>query len=200
MKCQGKTNKGKPCSKTVKNNYCCHHQNQCIVCYKNVKMEDKADNLCQHTMHIKCLKDTCLFCKQVIIIPPTKKSRPKGRLTHDCSICLEEVNDVTDCQLICGHGHHIACINQLVKKECPVCRGPLTFLIPTNINMKKIDQRDALYKEKLKKDQDVETRILVNQLSSRSDLDSILEKSLIEYELEDNALLFKILEESLNVQ
>src|SRR5437868_4292001 len=51
-----------------------------------------------------------------------------------CSICLCDVDTVDDCHLVCGHPHHLACIKCVRKQECPVCRGPLTFHTPINID------------------------------------------------------------------
>lgn len=42
-----------------------------------------------------------------------------------CSICLDEVPQENDAQLVCGHAHHLDCVSQLRSNSCPVCRQPL---------------------------------------------------------------------------
>lgn len=194
MKCQGKTNKGRPCTKTVKEQYCCFHLSQCVVCYKNVKIDEKADNLCKHTMHSRCVKDNCVVCKEPIYFKPIKKPS-KSRITTDCSICLEEVEEKDDCYLSCGHGHHVDCIKKLVKNECPICRSVLKFNKPTSINVKNIEKKEAVYNQQLKKEQETQTRLLVNELSNKKD--DVYELSRQQYETEQDSLLFEIMEKSI---
>lgn len=143
MYCQGKTNKGAPCTKKVKDKYCCHHKNQCVVCYSNVKNEDKADIKCEHLVHIKCINQH--KCDLPIVFNTTKKSTKI--ITTDCSICLDEVKNEDDCGLICGHGHHTECIKKIVKQECPVCRGPLKF--NKNVDISEVKKREIKYKKEL---------------------------------------------------
>lgn len=46
----------------------------------------------------------------------------------NCSVCLEKVNIEADAILICGHQHHITCVQGLTA--CPVCLVPMVLLYP----------------------------------------------------------------------
>ena len=72
----------------------------------------------------------------------------------DCSICLCPVDPTEDCQLVCQHAHHKSCLLQLLKAECPVCRGPLEFTqemditpIINNVNKEKQLQQEQQVQE-----------------------------------------------------
>lgn len=63
-----------------------------------------------------------------------KKYKPKNcfcmeriNKTKECCICLEEFGKGNICS-ICENSHifHIACFSNVLKDECPVCRGKMT--------------------------------------------------------------------------
>ena len=82
-----------------------------------------------------------------------------------CSICQCDVEKEEDCDLLCGHRHHIDCIKQVIKNECPVCREPLVFGKKTNINVDEIKEKEYNYSEEMRINQDA-TNELIAQLAN----------------------------------
>lgn len=134
--------------------------------------------------------------------------------TTDCSICLEEVDNENDCYLQCGHAHHIQCINQLKKLECPRCRGPMVFIKPSAVNLYKIKQQEKQAKEKQiqeeqdeirkneQQEQEEASRRLVNTLTltntagiSKEDqlLQKVLADSLLSAEIDEKKRIYDVM-------
>lgn len=112
-----------------------------------------------------------------------------------CSICLDAVDMDTDAFLICGHQHHIQCIQGLMM--CPVCRGPVVLLYPCMQHYKaEVNSLKTLLREKCKKEDQLYGVITarnttINQLKSDNqyEIDNLMnvlkEKSETEAELRD---------------
>ncbi len=132
----------------------------------------------------RCVKSSyCRFHKKEII-------EIDEMSIGDCSICLCDVDEEQDCRLICGHIHHIECIKQLIKAECPVCRGPLEF--KKNIDIHEIIKREEKELENNKIQTMAEDISYANELS----IDNVLEQSLMTYETDDYEYMSNILKYS----
>lgn len=112
----------------------------------------------------------------------------------DCSICLCDVDEEQDCRLICGHIHHIECIKQLNKAECPVCRGPLEF--KKNIDIHEIIKREEKELENNKNQTMAEDLLYANELHRENDIDDVLQESLRTYETDEYEYISNILKYS----
>jgi len=140
----------------------------------------------------------------------------------ECSICLCGVNDKEDCYLICGHAHHIQCIQGLYKAECPVCRGPLKFKDVKMINKLDIKmiknkeqeemviqtmntlQNDEIYARELNRNENRNENGNENEYENEI-LNNVLQESIISYKNDDygneneyeNEILNNVLQESI---
>jgi uncharacterized protein YbaR (Trm112 family)/predicted nucleic-acid-binding Zn-ribbon protein len=139
----GKTLKNKPCTKIIKNGLYCHnHQYQ----------KDK----------IKIIDD---------VIPNNIDIHNDEYIIGDCSICLCDVDNDDDCRLVCGHRHHIECIKQIIKSECPVCRGPLVF--NKDINIEVIKQRELKEMENKKIETFEQDQALAIELHGENNINNL---------------------------
>lgn len=191
MLCQGITGKKLPCQNKVsgQNKYCRFHGDP-------VKNEVK---------HVR------VPLKPSIANNNTNNGRPpipiiSNRKVQDCSICLCEVEE--DCGLICGHAHHIECIRQLFKAECPVCKAPLQFKQNNVVDIDKIKVRELKDKEeekiktieedrKLALEQTLEEDInYVNGTQEENDISRILQASILQQEMDEYEQISRAAEES----
>ena len=60
----------------------------------------------------------------------------------ECTICLDDIDELDDVGLICNHKCCNACMKQFLKPECPTCKGPLIFNKKNNINVEEIKIRE----------------------------------------------------------
>lgn len=124
---------------------------------------------------------------------------------NPCSICLDNVEDEQNCNLICNHPHHTACIKQLIKPYCPICNHPLEFKtsnkIIDTINKKAAKEKILKAKEQMESDnqlaKELEQETPIN-LPYKEDelLTKILEESLLTAEIEDYERAARLAEES----
>jgi archaellum component FlaC len=45
---------------------------------------------------------------------------------QDCPICMEDISEINECPLNCGHWFHKNCLIQTNKESCPMCRCSFT--------------------------------------------------------------------------
>ena len=81
-----------------------------------------------------------------------------------CSICLSDVLISEDAGLICNHPHHVNCLKQIFKLECPICKGPLKFKGKSRINIKDIEQRENQEKLRIEQEREEETIRFINHI------------------------------------
>jgi hypothetical protein len=136
--CLGVTVKGIKCNARVKNpdHYCFRHKNQNLISIKST----------------------------------SKKLEPKIIVTKDfddvCSICLCDVDKEDDCDLLCGHRHHVDCIKQVIKNECPVCKEPLIFGKKNSIDIEHIKKKETNFIKEMHTNQEA-TNALVSELANQ---------------------------------
>lgn len=177
MLCQGITSKKRPCQNKVngQNKYCRYHG-------EPIKSEIKP-----------------VAIKPVIINnsnngrPPIPiiSNRPIKMQKENCSICLCEVEADEDCNLICGHAHHVECISKLFKPECPVCRAPLQFKQKGIIDNIKIRELKDKEEEKIKT---IEEDIRFAQTLQQDN--EVLQASLLQEEMDEYERIARATEES----
>lgn len=83
-----------------------------------------------------------------------------------CSICLCDVDKEEDCDLLCGHRHHVDCIKQVIKNECPVCKEPLIFGKKNSIDVEQIKKKEVAYVKEMHTNQEA-TNALVLELANQ---------------------------------
>lgn len=120
----------------------------------------------------------------------------------ECSICLCGVSVENDCNLICNHAHHSECIKQILKAECPVCRGPLIFK-NKNINVKIIKEREEKEMKQNIENTIQEDILLARELSQNTNnnanqreeelINRVIADSLVSFENDDYEYMAKIL-------
>lgn len=138
--CLGTTGKNTRCNNKVTKPhlYCYRHKNQNMISIKST------------SKHYKEPKDKIEVTKDFDDV---------------CSICLCDVDKEDDCNLICGHRHHVDCIKQVLRSECPVCKGPLTFGTKNTINVQEIKKKEIAYVKEMHTNQDA-TNALVLELAN----------------------------------
>ena len=99
---------------------------------------------------------------------------------QDCSICLMHVEN--DCHLICGHPHHEACIKQLLKSECPVCRGPLQFKPVVKDEQPYDNQLNDILQQSIYEDQLHKTLMESMEINEEEQVQLKLKESYYEYQ------------------
>lgn len=141
--CLGTTGKNTRCNARVKKpqQYCYRHKNQNMISIKST------------SKHYRAPKEE----KKIIEV--------MNDFDDVCSICLCDVEKEDDCNLICGHRHHVDCIKQVLKSECPVCKGPLTFGTKNIINVEEIKKKEIAYVKEIHTNQDA-TNALVLELAN----------------------------------
>ena len=171
--CIGHTAKNKPCFRRVTNHKYCHdHIKQEI---KNVNIQVKQET---KNVNIQENKD----------------------MKNECSICLCDVDDDDNCWLICGHRHHNDCISRVIKRQCPMCRGPLKFIKPSQINVNKIKAREEKEKLELEKQAHENSIALARELSqirTKTKEESVIEESIAFAIQQEEKMLNIALNESL---
>lgn len=136
--CLGVTVKGTKCNARAKksDHYCFRHKNQNLISIKST----------------------------------SKKLEPNIIVTKDfddvCSICLCDVDKEDDCDLLCGHRHHVDCIKQVIKNECPVCKEPLIFGKKNSIDIEQIKKKETNYIKEMHTNQEA-TDALVSELANQ---------------------------------
>jgi len=137
---------------------------------------------------------------QEILEKTVKSTSPlyqlENKIYNDvCSICLCEVEEQDDCHLQCGHPHHVMCIKQIIKPNCPQCCQPLIFKQKNEVDLQKIKNKE---KEFVKEMQDQSTQETINQLTYEDDDDikKAIEQSLLQQEIEQYEIMAQIAEES----
>lgn len=104
-----------------------------------------------------------------------------------CSICQCDVDKEEDCNLHCGHRHHIDCIKQVIKNECPICREPFVFGKKISIDIENIKDKEYSYKEEMRINQDATNELVIqlaNEYQTAKNVDeayqTAIENSLLE--------------------
>jgi hypothetical protein len=158
----------------------------------------------------RCIRTTyCRFHKNQNVKPlitpfiiEEKDENDSG--LDECSICLCGVSVENDCNLICNHAHHSECIKQILKAECPVCRGPLIFK-NNNINVKIIKEREEKEMKQNIENTIQEDILLVRELSQNTNnvnnntnreeelINRVIADSLVSFENDDYEYMAKIL-------
>jgi hypothetical protein len=153
-RCIGLKANKKPCTKRVisPNKYCHLHKNQEIIILNDNQKEKIITN-----------RD------------------PESTDDNICSICLCEVENKHDCNLTCGHKHHIKCIRQLHEPICPVCRHPLEG--NKNYHIDKIQQRQE--KDKI-------------EIEAKANRDAIRQLQTEDVEDREQDFIDRAIQESLN--
>lgn len=190
--CLGVTMKGTKCNARAKkpDHYCFRHKNQNLISIKSTS---------------KKLESNIIVTKDFDDV---------------CSICLCDVDKEDDCDLLCGHRHHVDCIKQVVKNECPVCKEPLIFGKKNSIDIEQIKKKEKNFINEMHTNQEATNALvleLANQYMNNNntndnsyqitmdnsllDLDEVnikkaIEESLLLQEIEQYEIEVKLIQES----
>lgn len=201
MLCLGMTATKKKCTNKVTqvNSYCRYHKNQIKNLANELNNENKEEKYEYLAKIAQESYDSYHNNKVNIDIHDEK-----NQIGNDpCSICLCDVDECDDCNLVCSHKHHVDCIKQLHEPYCPVCRLPLEFKTSKKINIDQIKDKSA--KEKIIREKEqMQTNInLANELNNELNnvkedelIEKVLQESILSAEIDEYEYLTKLTEES----
>ena len=108
--CEAYTKSGSRCLKTTFKKYCYLHADAQPTQPKDKKCKGLQFNLsrCENI----CLDDYCI----------AHKHKYRLEKPDDCPICIDEISNISEIPLECGHWIHKECLKPTNIHKCPVCR------------------------------------------------------------------------------
>ena len=177
--CNGYTLKGDRCKKKILTSslgqYCCTHTDQ------------KNNKFVPTHKQISCVNNVKFDISLNLI-----GYQPIG----ECSICCDNVYEINNSDLECGHIFHIECIKTLRNPTCPCCRANLKSTKITTkdlLNMKERQIKDTqennniLIEDYLRDNEELSVPLPIYQTTESNSyiddeiLNSILSLSIVEY-------------------
>ena len=106
--CEAYTKSGSRCLKTTFSKYCCLHSTQPIKEDKKCKGLQFDLSRCENI----CSDEYCI----------SHKHKYRLEKPDDCPVCIDEISNISEIPLECGHWIHKECLKPTNIHKCPVCR------------------------------------------------------------------------------